>query len=227
MIAGAAISTLYSNILNVYEKIFKPLADFSTFKEKTVIKMIVSNVSQAPLDIIENLLTSIVEAVPLIISAVITLIIAYVIVRVLTRTMKVSLEKSKVPLALSKMIMSIISGIFWYFVILAVLSSFGAPLAAMVAALGSIFAFLALGIGLAMSGILKDLVSGAFLVTDKDFGVGFKVKAAGVEGTVVDVDVRKTRILDDNGVLHIIPNATIEPAEWLVFRKAEENPAKT
>jgi len=141
--------------------------------------------------------------------------------------MKASLQKSKVPLALSKMIMSIITGIFWYFVILAVLSSFGAPLAAMVAALGSIFAFLALGIGLAMSGILKDLVSGAFLVTDKDFGVGFKVKAAGVEGTVVDVDVRKTRIIDSNNVLHIIPNATIEPAEWLVYQKAEKKPEQT
>ncbi len=68
-----------------------------------------------------------------------------------------------------------------------------------------------------MSEILKDLVSGAFLVADKDFGVGLKVKAAGVEGTVVDVDVRKTRIIDANGVLHIILNATIESAEWLVF----------
>lgn len=172
-------------------------------------------------------MASISDAIPLVISAIITLIIAYVILKVLTGTMKASLEKSKVPLALSKMIMSIIAGIFWYFVILAVLSSFGAPLAAMVAALGSIFAFLALGIGLAMSGILKDLVSGAFLVTDKDFGIGFKVKAAGVEGTVVDVDVRKTRLVDSNNVLHVIPNATIEPAEWLVFQRAEKKPEKT
>lgn len=189
--------------------------------------MFPSSVSQGPLDIVSGLLESIVAAIPLIVSAIITLIISYVILRVLNRTMKITLEKSRVPIALSKMILSILSGIFWYFVILAVLSSFGNPLAPMVAALGSIFAFLALGIGLAMSGILKDLVSGAFLVTDKDFAVGFKVKAAGVEGTVVDVDVRKTRIVDNNNVLHIIPNASIEPAEWLVFSRPEKKTEKT
>jgi len=192
-----------------------------------VILMFPSSVSQGPLDIVSGLLESIVAAIPLIVSAIITLIISYVILRVLNRTMKITLEKSRVPIALSKMILSILSGIFWYFVILAVLSSFGNPLAPMVAALGSIFAFLALGIGLAMSGILKDLVSGAFLVTDKDFAVGFKVKAAGVEGTVVDVDVRKTRIVDNNNVLHIIPNASIEPAEWLVFSRPEKKTEKT
>ena len=189
--------------------------------------MSASSVGQGPTDIIGGLLNSIVAAVPLIISAIITLIISYIILKVLTGTIKTTLQKSKVPIALSKMILSILSGIFWYFAILAVLSSFGNPLAPMVAALGSIFAFLALGIGLAMSGILKDLVSGAFLVTDKDFGVGFKVKTAGVEGTVVDVDVRKTRIVDNNGVLHIIPNASIEPAEWLVYSRPEKKTEKT
>ncbi|MEM2904382.1 MAG: mechanosensitive ion channel [Candidatus Bathyarchaeia archaeon] len=180
-----------------------------------------SEVMQAPLDVVGNLLASIVAAIPLIISAIITLIISYVILKVLTKGVKATLEKARIPLALSGMLMSIVSMVFWYFVILAVLSSFGPPLSPMVAALGSIFAFLALGIGLAMSGVLKDLVSGAFLVTDKDFGVGFKVKAGGVEGTVVGVDIRKTRILDKDGVLHVIPNAVIEPAEWLVYQRAE------
>mgnify|MGYP001057904296 FL=1 len=185
------------------------------------------SVSQGPLDIVGNLLAAIVAAVPLVISAIITLVISYVILKVVTKMLTTTLEKGKVPLALSRMLLSIASGIFWYFVILAVLSSFGTPLSPMVAALGSIFAFLALGIGLAMSGILKDLVAGAFLVTDKDFGVGFKVKAGGVEGTIVDVDVKKTRIVDNNGVLHVIPNATIEPAEWLVYQRPEKKSAQT
>jgi small-conductance mechanosensitive channel len=184
-------------------------------------------VTQGTLDIVTTLLNAIVAAIPLIISAIITLIIAYAILKVLTKMLKTSLQKAKIPLALSGMVMSIISMIFWYFVILAVLSSFGPPLSPMVTALGSIFAFLALGIGLAMSGILKDLVSGAFLVTDKDFGEGFRVKAGGVEGTVVNVDIRKTRIVDKDGVLHVIPNATIEPAEWIVFERPEKKPEKT
>ena len=183
--------------------------------------------SLGSLDIVGNLLASIVAAVPLIISAIITLIISYLILKALTRMLGASLQKAKLPLALSGIVMSILSGIFWYFVILAVLSSFGAPLSPMVAALGSIFAFLALGIGLAMSGVLKDLVSGAFLVTDKDFGTGFRVKAAGVEGTVASVDIRKTRILDKEGILHVIPNAVIEPAEWLVYQRPEKKSGQT
>jgi len=185
------------------------------------------SVSQVPFDVIGNLLASIVAAVPLIIGAIITLIISYVILKILTKMLGATLQKAKLPLALSGMIMSIVSGIFWYFVILAVLSSFGAPLSPMVVALGSIFAFLALGMGLAMSGILKDLVAGAFLVTDKDFGVGFRVKAGGVEGTVIAVDVRKSRIVDKDGVLHVIPNAVIEPAEWLVYERPEKKSEQT
>ncbi len=180
-----------------------------------------TDVSVNPLDLVGSLIASIIAAIPLIISAVITLIISYIILKALTKGIRTTLNKARVPLALSGMLMSIISMVFWYFVILAVLSSFGTPLSPMVAALGSIFAFLALGIGLAMSGILKDLVSGAFLVTDKDFGAGFKVKAGGVEGTVVSVDIRKTRIVDKDGVLHVIPNAAIEPAEWLVYQRPE------
>jgi len=185
------------------------------------------SISEAPLDIVGNLLASIVAAVPLIIGAIITLIISYVILRLLTGVLRRSMQRTKLPPALSGMLLSIISGIFWYFVIIAVLSSFGAPLSPMVVALGSIFAFLALGIGLAMSGILKDLVAGAFLVTDKDFGKGFKVKAGGIEGKVVDIDVRKSRIVDKDGVLHVIPNAVIEPAEWLVYERPEKKSEQT
>ncbi len=68
-----------------------------------------------------------------------------------------------------------------------------------------------------MSGVLREMVSGAFLVSDQDFGAGFRVKAGGVEGIVESVDIRKSRIRDASGNLHVLPNSQVEPHEWIVY----------
>src|SRR5439155_479140 len=45
------------------------------------------------------------------------------------------------------------------------------------------------------------------------------LQAAGVQGVVREIDFRKTRIMDDAGHLHVIPNRLIEGAEWIVLER--------
>jgi len=40
-----------------------------------------------------------------------------------------------------------------------------------------------------------------------------------VQGVVREIDFRKTRIMDDAGHLHVIPNRLIEGAEWIVLER--------
>jgi len=69
----------------------------------------------------------------------------------------------------------------------------------MVLAMSLVFAFFILAVALAMSGVLKDLVAGAFLVTDKGLGAGYRIHAGGIDGIVESVDTRRSSIRDETG----------------------------
>ncbi|MHB8568054.1 MAG: mechanosensitive ion channel domain-containing protein [Nitrososphaerales archaeon] len=123
------------------------------------------------------------------IAAVITLLIAYLILKVLVTIVKHDLHRRRVPMELVGILSTALTAFFWYFVLMAILSVIGDF--EMILSMGIIFAFFVLAAGLALSGVLKELVSGAFLATDKDYRTGLKVKVAGVEGVVESVDIRR------------------------------------
>jgi moderate conductance mechanosensitive channel len=149
-------------------------------------------------------------------AAIITLIISYLILKVLLSIIRHDLLRRRVPTGLVGMITTVLGVVFWYFVIMAILSTLPGY-GEMVLGMGLIFAAFVLAVGLAMRNVLRELVAGAFLVTDKDYGAGFRVKAGGVEGIVESVDIRKSRIRDVTGNLHIIPNSNVEPFEWIIY----------
>jgi small-conductance mechanosensitive channel len=144
------------------------------------------------------------------------------VLKIVVSIVKHDLLRRRVPTALVGILTTFLSAMFWYFVIMAILATLPQTgFNDMVLGMGIIFAFFILTVGLATSGVLKELVSGAFLVTDQDYGAGFRVKAGGVEGVVESVDIRKSRIRDSNGNLHIIPNSVVEPNEWTVFERRQ------
>lgn len=155
------------------------------------------------------------------VAAIITLVMAYLILKILVSIVKHVLLRRCVPTALIGMLTSVLAALFWYFVVMAILSQLPG-FSEMVLRMGIIFAFFVLAVGLAMSGVLRELVAGAFLVTDKDFGAGLQVKAGGVEGVVESVDIRKSRIRNSTGNLHIVPNSEVEPHEWIVYGRQNE-----
>lgn len=58
--------------------------------------------------------------------------------------------------------------------------------------------------------LVKDIVTGAFIIIDDTYRVGDWIKAGGVEGTVENLGMRQTKIRDYDGSLHIIPNSQIQ-----------------
>ena len=51
--------------------------------------------------------------------------------------------------------------------------------------------------------------------------VGYTVTAAGVTGVIKSIDLRKSRILAENGKLHVVPNKAVETATWVVEARGE------
>jgi len=66
-----------------------------------------------------------------------------------------------------------------------------------------------LAVGLGAQNLINDVLSGFFILFEEYFLVGDFIIAAEAEGTVESIDLRTTRIRDNDGRQHILPNGQI------------------
>ena len=89
--------------------------------------------------------------------------------------------------------------------ILLALSVAGVPVGAALAGLGIV----GLAIAFALQSILENFVAGIILILRKPISHGEQVVVGDHEGTVDDIDLRVTRLVDYDGELIIIPNGEV------------------
>lgn len=90
-------------------------------------------------------------------------------------------------------------------IVLLALSVAGVSVGAALAGLG----IAGLAVALALQPILENFVAGLLLILRKPFRAGDQVVIGDYEGTVIDIDLRTTRVHDYDGELIIIPNAEV------------------
>jgi moderate conductance mechanosensitive channel len=88
---------------------------------------------------------------------------------------------------------------------LMVLQAFNVDIGPAIAGLG--IAGLAVGFG--AQALIKDWLSGIFIVAENQFNAGEHVRIAGVEGVVEDFSLRRTMLRDADGTVHHVPNGQI------------------
>ncbi len=76
-------------------------------------------------------------------------------------------------------------------------------------AIGSAFG---VAIGFGAQSMVKDIISGFFILAEDQFGIGDVVEIAGVTGSVVDMRLRVTVLRDLDGNVHYVPNGEIAVA---------------
>jgi small conductance mechanosensitive channel len=86
-----------------------------------------------------------------------------------------------------------------------VLDELGVPIAAVLSAAG----ILGLAVGFGAQNLVKDVITGFFIIFEDQFSVGEYVETEGVGGIVEEVGLRITKLRDWDGKLHIIPNGSI------------------
>lgn len=67
-----------------------------------------------------------------------------------------------------------------------------------------------LAVGFASQSLIKDVISGAFIVFENQYSVGDMVTLEDRMGVVEEIELRVTKIRDSKGDLHIIPNGEIK-----------------
>ena len=93
-------------------------------------------------------------------------------------------------------------------VLLTIAAIWGVPITPFLA-VGSV---VGVAIGFGAQGLVADVIAGYFIVAEDQFHIGDVVKVAGVSGKVEDIRLRVTVLRDLDGVVHYIPNGTIDVA---------------
>ena len=68
----------------------------------------------------------------------------------------------------------------------------------------------ALAIGFGAQSLVKDVISGFFIILENQYRIGDVIEVAGVSGLVESVSLRKTVLRDLKGKVHTIPNGEIK-----------------
>jgi small conductance mechanosensitive channel len=106
---------------------------------------------------------------------------------------------------LASVLTSSLAAAIWVVVALLVVGELGINLAPLIAGAG--IAGVALGFG--AQSIVRDFLSGMFMIVEDQFGVGDVVDVGDVVGTVERVSMRTTVLRDVNGVVWHVPNGEI------------------
>ena len=104
-----------------------------------------------------------------------------------------------------KLAQNVLSYLVYFSAIIAILSSLNIQVAGLLAGAGIASVAIAFG----AQSLVKDIISGFFIIFEDQFGVGDYIKLNTAEGTVVEIGLRTTKITGVSGEQHIIPNGSI------------------
>ena len=108
------------------------------------------------------------------------------------------------------LIKNVVRYIVWFIVLTTVLSKFGISVNGIIASAGVV----GIAVGFGARTIVKDIITGFFIIFENQFDVGdyVKINSGGTtvaEGTVKSIGLRSTRINTITGELTILPNGSM------------------
>jgi len=106
---------------------------------------------------------------------------------------------------LSSLLQSIVRYIIYFITIVLVLQEFRIDTTSIIAGAG----ILGLAIGVGAQSLIRDFITGFFVILEDQYAVGDYIVSGDMAGTVEEIGFRVTKLRDANGVLHIIPHGVI------------------
>lgn len=104
-----------------------------------------------------------------------------------------------------ELLKNVVSMVCNFILVLLILSQLGVDLAPVLASAG----VLGLAIGFGAQSLVKDVITGFFIILEDQFAVGDVIQTGTLKGTVEMIGLRTTKIVSFTGEVHIIPNGGI------------------
>ncbi|MFZ5651174.1 MAG: mechanosensitive ion channel family protein [Bacillota bacterium] len=121
------------------------------------------------------------------------------------REIKDGIINTKRAQTLESLLKNMVTYIVFFLAGIMVLQIFNVNTSAILASAG----ILGLAVGFGSQNLVKDIISGFFILFEDQFAVGDYVEAGGVVGVVEEIGLRTCKIRKWTGQLHIIPNGEI------------------
>ena len=117
---------------------------------------------------------------------------------------RVEIKQSKLR-TLETVALSFYKYAIYFTAFLSILTVFKIPTSTVITGAG----VLGVAIGFGAQNLVRDIISGAFIMFEDQFDVGDYIEACGVKGLVDGIGLRSTRIKSFDGAMHHIPNGQI------------------
>lgn len=108
-------------------------------------------------------------------------------------------------LTLSSLMKSLLTYVIYFIAGIMMLDAFGINTGSILAGVG----VLGLGISFGAQNLVRDIISGFFIIFEEQYNVGEYITISAVTGTVIELGLRTTQIQEWTGELHTIPNGEI------------------
>jgi moderate conductance mechanosensitive channel len=106
---------------------------------------------------------------------------------------------------LMKLLQNVLTYAIYFIAIIMILSALSINVSAILAGAGIV----GLAVGFGAQSLVKDIITGFFIIFEDQFSVGDFIRVGQFEGTVQEIGLRTTKIKVWTGELHIIPNGNI------------------
>ena len=155
--------------------------------------------------LIEMVKTTGVELAINIVTALAIFFIGKWVAGLLTKGVRTLMQKQGVDKTLETFVGNLVRMVLMLFVIIAAIGAVGVQTTSLIAVVGAA----GLAVGLALQGSLSNFASGVLIVLFRPYKVGDWVEAAGISGSVVEVQILTTILKTGDNKQVIVPNSQI------------------
>ena len=156
--------------------------------------------------------------VPLAVKIVIALIVLFLgrwIIKIIKKTLTRMMQRRNADPSLNSFVMSLVSVLLTFFLLLAIVGILGVNTSSLVALLASA----GLAIGMALSGTLQNFAGGVMIMLFRPFKVDDFISAQGFEGKVSEIQIFNTHLLTTDNKEVILPNGALSTGVMTNFSK--------
>jgi small conductance mechanosensitive channel len=114
-------------------------------------------------------------------------------------------ERVRRAATLGSIVSSLVTAAVWFFAVLMVLRELSIDIVPLLTGAG--IAGLAIGFG--AQNLVRDVISGFFMILEDQVGVGDVARIQNVTGVVEEIKLRTIVLRDSDGTVHVFPNGTI------------------
>ena len=149
------------------------------------------------------------------VAAIVVLLLGRWVIKLIKKGLtKMMLRREPDP-SLASFVMSLVSALLTFFLIMAIVGILGINTSSLVALLASP----GLAIGMALSGTLQNFAGGVMIMLFKPFKMGDFIAAQGYEGKVSGIQIFNTTILTPDNKTVILPNGALSTGPVTNFNK--------